>query len=88
MLAVAGPIAVGVLAQTAKPSEFEVASIRPTPTPPAGRPERLHGHLGLGGKPAPSIFRMVQEQLGLKLQSREGPVDILLVEHAERPSAN
>jgi len=28
------------------------------------------------------------EQLGLKLESKKGPVEILVIEHAERPSEN
>ncbi|MBS1856970.1 MAG: TIGR03435 family protein [Acidobacteria bacterium] len=40
------------------------------------------------GKPAPSIFSMVQDQLGLKLEARTGPVVILVIDSAEKPSAN
>ena len=36
----------------------------------------------------PSIFTAVQEQLGLKLDSQKGPVDILVIEHIEKPSEN
>lgn len=36
----------------------------------------------------PSIFKAVEEQLGLKLESRRGPVEIFVIEHAERPSEN
>lgn len=36
----------------------------------------------------PSIFTAVQEQLGLKLESQKGPVDTIVIDHIERPSAN
>jgi uncharacterized protein (TIGR03435 family) len=37
----------------------------------------------------PSVFAAVEEQLGLKLESRKVPVDILVVDHVERtPTGN
>jgi uncharacterized protein (TIGR03435 family) len=40
------------------------------------------------GDPGISLFTAVQEQLGLKLESAKGPVDILVIDHAEQPAAN
>ena len=38
--------------------------------------------------PGESIFDDLREQLGLNLESRKAPVDILVVDHVERPSEN
>jgi uncharacterized protein (TIGR03435 family) len=46
---------------------------------------------GLGGDPAlasVNIFTSVQDHLGLKLSSSKGPVEILVIDHIEKPSEN
>jgi uncharacterized protein (TIGR03435 family) len=43
------------------------------------------------GRPSPagpSIYTAVQEQLGLRLEPRNVPLDYLVVDHVEKPDAN
>jgi uncharacterized protein (TIGR03435 family) len=60
---------------------------------PDQMPQGLRGDAPPGAPPlpvidpnGPSIFTAVQEQLGLKLESTKGPVDVLVIDRAERPT--
>lgn len=51
-------------------------------------PEQLDGATPDSENSGPSIFTAIQEQLGLRLDSAKGPVDVLIIDHVDRPSEN
>ena len=36
----------------------------------------------------PTVFAAVKEQLGLELKAQKGPVEVIVIDHVEKPSAN
>ena len=74
-----------VIDKTGKAGLFDVHfEFTPDNATPLGgqAPVPESGQLGL------SIFTALEEQLGLKVESTKGPVDILVIDHVERPSEN
>ena len=44
--------------------------------------------VGAAGSSSPTIFAALQEQLGLRLQPAKGTVEVLVIDHVDKPSAN
>jgi uncharacterized protein (TIGR03435 family) len=51
-------------------------------------PDPLRPGVGDPATDVPSLFVAIQEQLGLKLEAVRAPVDVLVIDSAERPSEN
>ena len=62
-------------------SSGPLGGILPPPPPPgAGAPPAGN----LSDQEPPSLLTAVQEQLGLKLEAKKGPLDLLVIDHADK----
>jgi uncharacterized protein (TIGR03435 family) len=43
---------------------------------------------GVDDSDRPGLFTAIQQQLGLRLEATRGTVDVLVIDHVERPSEN
>ena len=71
--------------QTGLAGNYEIRLMASWELPGASNPDGAARIVNAG---APSIFRAVQEQLGLKLDRKRIAVEFVHVDHAERPSEN
>ncbi len=62
--------------------DFEFTAEIAIPPPPPGRPNPFEGRV------FPSIFSVLPQQLGLRLESGRGPVDVLVIDSIDRPTEN
>lgn len=60
------------------PDETQFADRQGLPAPPADP----------NAEPFPDLFTAIQQQLGLKLESTKATVDVMVIDHVEKPSAN
>ena len=53
---------------------------------PDQAPAGIDGAASANADGTPSLFTVLEEQLGLKVESARGPVDMIVIDHVERPS--
>jgi len=76
-----------VINMTKLPGSFDF-DLAYTREPPPGMPENAL----FNGQPVdtsgPTIFEAMRKQLGLKLEAQKGPVEIIVIDHVEKPTEN
>lgn len=68
------------LAVTFMPDDFQFNGNPPMMKGQAPKPDAAEA--------APSLFEAIQQQLGLKLEAKKAAVDVIAIDHLEKPSAN
>ena len=76
-----------VIDKTGIAGRYDVA-IKWTPETDAAAPNSGADATATAPDSGPSIFTAMQEQLGLKLESAKGPVQVLVIDHVEMPAEN
>ncbi|HEY2380328.1 MAG TPA: TIGR03435 family protein [Terriglobia bacterium] len=66
-----------LLILTPDPKPFRTdRQFKQAPPPPPGQAEM------------PDLYTAIQQQFGLKLESTKAPVDVIVIDHVEKPSEN
>jgi uncharacterized protein (TIGR03435 family) len=53
-----------------------------------GHPPRMPAQADSTADAAPGFFEAIQKDIGLKLDAQKTPVDVIVIDHVEKPSAN
>ena len=53
-----------------------------------GHPPRMPAQADSTAEVAPGFFEAIQKDIGLKLDAQKTPVDVIVIDHVEKPSAN
>jgi bla regulator protein blaR1 len=79
-----------VIDKTGITSYFKIQLAFSPDDPAASRPVTVDpgASAAVTAPDAPGIFQAIQEQLGLRLVPAKGPMDVLVIDHIERPSEN
>ena len=90
--AISGQLGRPVIDRTGLTGNFDI-KLQWTPEPgQGGAPFGGPAPAGIEPPPSdpngPSIFTALQEQLGLRLESQKGPVDLIVIDRVEKPSDN
>lgn len=70
------------------PDETQGRSATASQDPSTGSPTNPATIVAADPSGRPSLFTAIQEQLGLRLESQKGPVEIIVIDHIEKPSGN
>jgi uncharacterized protein (TIGR03435 family) len=77
-----------VLDKTGRTGRYDFSMEIGLPPPPPPGQQMAGSSAGAVDLNMPSIFTVVQDQLGLKLDSSKGLVETLVIDHVERPTDN
>jgi uncharacterized protein (TIGR03435 family) len=59
-----------------------------TREPPRGGPNKDNPDEAPAENTGPSVFDAIRDQMGLRLEPQKGPVEVMVIDHAEKPIEN